>query len=256
VEDRLAGTRVAHRRRIDAQDHAVVGVVALHEDLVAAHPHVGGDVALLRLADDRVQEQPVRDLQGGLGQVLVRAVDRVARLEGDDAAPAALLERLARLGGGEQALRERLLVVGQRLGLDRAGQAAVPLPVDRGDAGVGVVGCPVDLLRLALDVAVEDLFDGESPEPFAVVGGDLDHVSLRRLQVGREHDRNRPDPAVGETHLVDHGAPVVGAHKPAERREAAVREQLEVGCLAGGEGEAQGLLGGGAGHAQIAGEAG
>jgi hypothetical protein len=44
--------------------------------------------------------EAVADLEGGLGQVLVRPVDRVAGLEGDDALPAAIRERLARLLSG------------------------------------------------------------------------------------------------------------------------------------------------------------
>ena len=94
VEDRLARAGVAHLRREDVEDDAVVGVVVLHQDLVAAHPHVGGDVARLGLADQRVDQQPVGDLERRLGDVLVGAVDRVAGLEGDDPLPAALLERL------------------------------------------------------------------------------------------------------------------------------------------------------------------
>src|SRR5688572_11571112 len=42
VEDRLAGAGVMHLRGEDVEDHAVVGVVVLHQDLVAAHPHLGG----------------------------------------------------------------------------------------------------------------------------------------------------------------------------------------------------------------------
>ena len=90
VEHRLARPRVVHLRRVDAEDHALRVVVALHQDLVAAHPHVGRDVALLGLADQRVQEEPVGDLERRLGQVLVGAVDRVAGLEGDDPLPASV----------------------------------------------------------------------------------------------------------------------------------------------------------------------
>ena len=61
--------------------------------------------------------------------------------------------------GREVAAHERLLVVGRGVGLDRAGEAAVALLADRGDAGVLVVGRAVDLLGLALDVALEDLGD-------------------------------------------------------------------------------------------------
>ena len=136
------GPGVVHLRRDDAEDHAVGGVVVLHQDLVAAHPHVGGDVVLLGLADQRVEEQPVGDLERRLGEVLVGAVDRVAGLEGDDPLPAAIGERLLRLVRAQVAVDERLLVVGQRVGLDRAGDAARALRADRGDPG-----CSLSVVR-------------------------------------------------------------------------------------------------------------
>src|SRR3954453_20958996 len=56
VQDGFARTGVVHLRGEDAEDDPVVRVVVLHQDLVTAHPHVGGDVACLRLADQRVDE--------------------------------------------------------------------------------------------------------------------------------------------------------------------------------------------------------
>ena len=232
VQDRLAGAGVVHLARVDAEHHVVGVVVVVHQDLVAAHPHVRRDVALLGLADQRVDEEPVRDLERGLGQVLVRPVDRVAGLEGDDPLPAALVERRLRLRGRQVAAHERLLVVGKRLGLDRPGETPIALIADRRDAGVLVVGGPVDGLRLVLDVAVEDLIDGQRAEPLAVRGRELDHVADLALEVGRQGDRDRPDLAGGEPHLVAHRAPIGGAQEARERREASVGEQLEVRGLA------------------------
>ena len=99
VQHRLTRAGVVHLARVDAEHHVIGVVVVVHQDLVAAHPHVSGDVALLGLADQRVDVQPVADLERGLGEVLVRPVDRVAGLEGDDPLPAAVGERLLRLGG-------------------------------------------------------------------------------------------------------------------------------------------------------------
>ena len=82
-------------------------VVLLEQDLVAAHPDVGGDVVGLGGADERVQEQAVHDLQRALLDVLVRAVDRVAGLEPDHALPAPLGERGPGLGRGQAVLLER-----------------------------------------------------------------------------------------------------------------------------------------------------
>src|SRR5690349_7343144 len=98
VPDRLARAGVAHRRREGGDEHAVGGVVAVHEDAVALDPGRGRDVVRLRVADERVDQEAVDGLERDLGQVLVGAVDRVARLEADDALPAALCEVHPRFG--------------------------------------------------------------------------------------------------------------------------------------------------------------
>ena len=232
VQDRLARAGVVHLRRLDAEHDPVVRVVVLHQHLVAAHPHVGGDVAGLGLADQRVDEEPVAGLQRGLGQVLVGAVDRVAGLEGDDPLPAALLEVGLVLGRRLVAAHEGLLVVGQRVDLDRAGDAAVALLVDRGDARVLLVGGPVDLLGLALDVALPDLLDRDPAERLAFVAGELDDVADLALEVGRQGDRDRPVVAAGGAHLGADALPVGGALEAGQRREAAVADHLEVGGVA------------------------
>ena len=232
VQDRLARAGVVHLRRLDAEHHPVVRVVVLHQHLVAAHPHVGGDVAGLGLADQRVDEEPVAGLQRRLGQVLVGAVDRVAGLEGDDPLPAARLEVGLVLGRRLVAAHEGLLVVGQRVDLDRAGDAAAALLVDRGDAGVLLVGGAVDLLGLALDVALEDLLDLDPAQRLAFVAGELDDVADLALEVGRQGDRDRPVLAVGGAHLGADALPVGGALEAGQRREAAVADHLEVGGVA------------------------
>ena len=56
-----------------------------------------------------MNEQPVDRFERDLRQVLVRAVDRVSRLEADDALPAALGELSARLEGRLGELRKRRL---------------------------------------------------------------------------------------------------------------------------------------------------
>src|SRR5215203_2975373 len=105
VEDRLAGPPVAHGRREDRQHRSVLGIVALQDRLVGAHPDVGRDVRGAGLANERVQEQPVDYLEGALLDVLVGAVHGVAGLETDDALPAFLCEDLAQA--------TRLVVVGR-----------------------------------------------------------------------------------------------------------------------------------------------
>ena len=148
MEDRLARPGVAHRRGVDREQHAVGRVVVLDQRLVAAHAHVGGDVVGLRLADQRVDEEPVDALERRLGDVLVRAVDRVARLEADDRLPAALGERRARLrpaaGCRARTRRGARAASTTRTG---PGEAAVALGEQRRDAGVLGVGRAVDAAR-------------------------------------------------------------------------------------------------------------
>ncbi len=113
VKDSLTRAGVMHLAGVDPEHHVVRVVVVLHQDLVALHPHVSGDVALLGLADQRMDVEAVADLERGLRQVLVRPVDRVTGLERDDALPAPVGECLLRLLGRLVALHERFLVIGQ-----------------------------------------------------------------------------------------------------------------------------------------------
>src|SRR5205085_3319860 len=100
-----------------------------------AHANVSGDVVRLGFADQRVQQETVNDFERTLDDVLVGAVNGIASLKGDDAAPAFLLERLARL--------LRVQAVGGELRIARAveqadltAQQPVALLVERRDAGV------------------------------------------------------------------------------------------------------------------------
>ena len=111
------------------------------------------------------------------------------------------------------------------------GHAARALGVQRRDARVLRVGRAVDVARLALEVALEDLLDVDHAEQAPVAVAQREAVALGRLRVARERDRDAPRQAVGEPHLVHHAPPVVGALEAAQRAEAADREQLEVGRL-------------------------
>ena len=86
------------------------------------------DVAGLGHADDRVDQQVGLRLAGGAeGQLLMRAVQRVAGLEGDDPAPAELAEEGAqlvrRVAAAAEVVVHRLLDAGDRAAeIDRAGR--------------------------------------------------------------------------------------------------------------------------------------
>src|SRR5258708_2542140 len=101
-----------------------------------------------------MQQQAIDDLKRTLLDVFVRAMDRVARLEADDGAPAALGKGGTCLGGSEA-----VGIVHNRLCREYrhgAGDECVALGVDGGDAGVGFVLGAVDLARFApLVVAID-----------------------------------------------------------------------------------------------------
>jgi ribosomal protein L11 methyltransferase len=86
--------------------------LVINERLVGAHARGGVDVVALGLADERVQDgagvQPLTDerLQAIDQRVLVRAVERVAGLEGDDALPALLAEERPHLARRQHELAE------------------------------------------------------------------------------------------------------------------------------------------------------
>ncbi len=80
------------------------------------------------------------------------AVDRVARLEANDRAPAALGEGAPAGGRGVGQIGKQ---VARRLQQpDLAAEQHRPLPVEPRDAGVGRVGRPIDQLGLAPLVVV------------------------------------------------------------------------------------------------------
>ena len=97
VPDRLARAGHAHRQRQQAERGGLLGIV-VQQLLVAAHAGEMVDVAGLGHADHGLdQEVGLGRLGGAEGQLLVRAVHRVAGLEGDHAAPAQLPEPVAQL---------------------------------------------------------------------------------------------------------------------------------------------------------------
>ena len=163
VEDGLPGAGVAHGRRQHGEMDAVLGEVAVEQYLVTGHTHVSGDVVVLRIADEGMDEGAVDAFQRDLDEVLVGAMDGVPRLEANDRPPAALGEDGARLRGGEAVVGE-VPVVGQAEGLHRAADHEVAGGVEGGDAGVGLVGRAVDLLGQAGLVAPVDLVDLDDAE--------------------------------------------------------------------------------------------
>ena len=103
----LTWTGHAHGQRQQRQDDPVRGVIALGEGAIGPHPGVVIHVAGSRQTDAGVQQQRAIDRrQRALGELLVNAVQRVARLEGDDVAVPGSAESLTRLSWREAQLAE------------------------------------------------------------------------------------------------------------------------------------------------------
>ena len=229
VPDRLARPAVAHRGGKRREHRPVCRVVAIEQRAIAVDAHGDRHVVRFRLADERVHEQPIDDLEGRLRDELVRAVDRVARLEADDPPPATLVEDRARLGRIECEIGKARRLPQEDRHLAR--EVAAGLRVDARDTRMCLVRGSEALLGLAFGVVLVDLADREGRERRAGLVGQDDGIAARRLRHGERHGK-RPDRAVGELHLVDHALVVNLAHEAGERREGAARDHVEIGQLA------------------------
>src|SRR5215213_824058 len=233
VEDRLAGSAVAHRRREDGEHRAVLGVVTVQDRLVGAHPDVGGDVCGAGLADERVQEQPIDYLEGAFLDVLVRAVHGVTGLETDDALPALLREDLAQAAWLVVVSRERLgvRVVHEQRYL--AAEKHMLLAVDGGYPWMLRARSTVDLAGLVLlgiGVAVLDDHGRENPSRLIGEGYLLANLYAVCLFLARgKCDRQAPGQAVLQVHRLDDACVVLADHKARERREDSGGDHLQVG---------------------------
>ena len=99
VPERFLGPGHAHRQRQQRQDDAVRVVIVLRQRLVGADPRVMIDVARLGHADGRMQQQHAVDRgDRPLGQLLVHAVQRIARLERHHVLATGLSQDLPGLG--------------------------------------------------------------------------------------------------------------------------------------------------------------
>jgi hypothetical protein len=242
VQERLAGTRVAHVERVAGHGHALLAEVLVDQGVDRLHPDVGGYVTGLQLAHELVDVHAVADLDGDPGQVGVGAVHGIAQLQRRHRVPAALLEHLARLGGP---LIEALELLGEvRLGehLHGAGQVYLGLIHHHLDARVRHVGGPEDLLALVLlvdGVLLGHLHGGHQRVRFGVPERDL-LADLDGVGEGfprREGDGDRPEEAVLGRHLVRvaDALPVRLPHEAVEGRESPDPQHDEVAGLAAGQ---------------------
>ena len=179
-----------------------------------------------------MHEQTVHGLERHLREVLVGAVDRVARLEPDDPLPAALGDDPPRLGRILRKLREGR--DGPLEHGDLAGEVEGLLRVQTGDTGVGLVGRAEAELGLTRLVVLESLLHVEHRDGLARLVAECDPVAGRRRVDGEAHGKSPWQPA-REMHVRDDALVVGLAHEPLERRERARGDHVEVGELAGSE---------------------
>ena len=238
VQQRLARAGVAHVERIARLHHGARPEVLLDQHGDGARAHLGRDVARLEVAEQRVHQHAVAGLDRHLGEVLVRAVHGIARLEGGDARPAEPLELGARLGGRHEQRAVLRLEAAVREHLHRSGEvdlALLPSPSSRpGCAGSVVRNTVVHSCALSMRVLLGD----------RMVASDLAVVRIeqRDLRAGPEcrrgcpvrgqRDRDRPEQAARHAVAVAHAFPVGARHEALERREAADAEHDEIALLA------------------------
>ena len=236
VPQSLARATHAHGKVEKRQVRCGLRILVQHR-LIAADASEVVNVARLGHADDRMDQKVRLSFLGSAeGQFLVRAVQRVAGLEGDDARPAELAEIGAqfvrRVATALEIIVDGLLDADDRAAqVDRAG-----LVVQVVDGRMGQVVGAEDAFgfpRLVRHPFVGDRQDGED-DAFLIAERNV----LTRLDLGGEVfgyvkvDRHRPERAIGKPHVGDHAIIVGLAHEPFQRVEAAVHQKLEIADLA------------------------
>ena len=232
VEHRLARPRVAHREREHRQQRAIGREVLLEQHLVAAHPHRRRHVVALGLAHERVEQEAVDRLEGGLDEVLVRAVHGVARLEAHDPAPAALVEQTPRLDGIAVVRGERALDAAAREPHPPGHSQILRSLVQVGDPRVRPIARAVDVVGLRLAIEGEDLVDHQAAHHPDALGRQrhlLPRAKLPALLVrDPERDRDRERQARRQPQITHDGRVVSPADEALEGAERAGRQQLEI----------------------------
>ena len=231
--------RAGHAHRQIEQRHGRGrGRVLIQHRLVAAHAGEVVDIARLGHAHDRMDQKVGLSFpRGAEGQFLMRAVQRIARLEGDDLAPAELADigakLIRRVAARLEIIMDRLLDAGDRAAeIDRAG--IVVKIVHRRMGEIIRAEDFLRLLRLVRRPFVGDRHDGED-DPLLIAQRDvlIRADAFSEFLGDVERDRHRPERAVGEAHIVDDGVIVSLRQEPFQRVETAVHQELQIADLAG-----------------------
>jgi len=202
-----------------------------------------------------VNIDPVADVNGNLGQMLVGAMHGVAKLQGGHVFPASFLENFPGVGRTVINIRIPLGIITFGQDLDRAGQVELLLVHDHLDTGVIVFGdfpelfggggafAHEDFFTFVLFVLLghlvlfSDLHGGQDVVLFGIIQGDLvaflDLVGV--FLGGVQADRYRPEGTVGQQVAVADTFPVGLGHKTGQGAEAAVADHDQVAFGAGAQ---------------------
>ena len=169
------------------------------------HAHVGWNVARLRLTDQRVNQQAVYDFQRALGDVFMRPVNRVARLERHDRFPALVGKGRPCLCSGVRRYFHEFWIMPWCQHFEVTGQAHVALRKHDRHAGMGLLGRAIDLLALFRLVVGVLLLDGQDRQGAVGVVGQHNRLaevdSCRRWALSdRARDRHGPGQPAGQPH--------------------------------------------------------
>ena len=237
MPDRLARAGHAHGQVQQRHGRGRLRVLVQHR-LVAANAREVVHVAGLGHPHDRVDQQVgLRLARGAEGQLLMGAVQGVARLERHDLPPAQLAEIGPQLVGrvaprAEVVMRGRLEPGDAAAQIDRPGDVVQVVHRRMGQI-VGAVD-RLGLARLVGGPLVGHRQDRQD-HAFRVAQRDvlavLDAARERLRHVQR--DRHRPERAVRQAHPLDHAVVVLAPQEPRQRREAPVHQQLQVADLPG-----------------------
>ena len=239
MEECFARSGIAHLDGVTGLNHPSFREVVGDQPVDRANPNVGRNVAFLERTEHLVDEHPVANLDGDLGEKLVAAVHGVAGLEGGDGRPTLVREQRTGLVGTEVKPPVGLREVALGEDRDRTGQVDRALRQDLGDAGVGLVGRAVDLA--AFEVLVDGVFLGhcEDAEDLSVPARQRDFVADRHGEVpaAGKGDGQRPEQPVLQPHVEARAAPVGLAHEALERGIRPHREHEKVRNLAARQGQ-------------------
>ncbi len=162
-----------------------------------------------------MKQQAVNLLERDLGQIFVRAMHGVTRLESHHCRPAAIGERRACFGRRRRNVASRL-----RCDANRAGDDGGSLREQCGDTGMRLVGGPVHLTCLSFEIAIEDLCYGERSEEMTALvaqGDDSALMQRTRLVARGKRDGQRPGCSIDERCTLDHTFVVAASLEPTER---------------------------------------